>query len=160
VGWDRGYYYRSTRKADQPRREYVGKGLAAELASELDALQREQRHIEAAVRQAERKEVEALDRPLDALGELADLAARAALLAAGAPLTGEDLPALGALSEGPLVVQPGKRGAHAHLCPTGTFASTHDESCWLVVHGVPKARSLRASVTRNHSPASFPRAAR
>jgi hypothetical protein len=53
------------------------------LASTLDALRREQRQDEAALRQAERKKAEALDRPLDALDALADLAARAALLAAG-----------------------------------------------------------------------------
>jgi hypothetical protein len=83
VGWDRGYYYRSTRKDGRPRREYVGKGLAARLASELDALQREQRRADAAVRRAERAEVEAIDRQLDTLDEVADLAARAALCAAG-----------------------------------------------------------------------------
>jgi hypothetical protein len=62
VGWDRGYYYRSTRKDGRPRREYVGKGLAAQLAAELDALLREQRAAEAGVRHRVRAEVEALDR--------------------------------------------------------------------------------------------------
>ena len=83
MGWGRGYYYRSARKDGRPRREYVGKGLAAELASRLDATQREQRQAEVTAGRAARAEVEAIDRQLDALDEVAELTARAALRAAG-----------------------------------------------------------------------------
>jgi hypothetical protein len=83
VPWDRGYYYRSTRRNGQPRREYVGAGRVAELVSRLDELDREKRQAEAAAQRAEREEVEALDARLDELTDLADLAAEAALLAAG-----------------------------------------------------------------------------
>ena len=80
--WDRGYYYRSIRSADGPRREYVGKGPVAELVAKMDALERDRRETAVAIRKAEREEIEALDQPLDDLNELADLAAEAALLAA------------------------------------------------------------------------------
>ena len=83
MGWDRGYYYRPTRRNGLPRREYVGKGAAAELTSELDEIRRDQRRALAAVGRAERAAVEALDRPLAELNELADLMACAALFAAG-----------------------------------------------------------------------------
>lgn len=83
MAWDRGYYYRSTRTARGPRREYVGTGPVATSAAKIDAIERDQRKTEAAFAMAERREVEALDRPLDELDDLADLLARAALLAAG-----------------------------------------------------------------------------
>jgi len=63
MGWDRGYYYRSLRTGRGPRRQYVGKGPVADLAAEMDAIVRDRRETEAAVRRAERREVEALDRP-------------------------------------------------------------------------------------------------
>lgn len=81
--WDRGYYYRSTRRNGQPRREYVGKGPVAEVISSLDTLAQIRRRMWAAVRQSERRRVERLDRRLGELDRLADLVAHAALVAAG-----------------------------------------------------------------------------
>jgi hypothetical protein len=83
MGWDRGYYYRSRKAGGRFRRVYVGKGRAAELAAEVDALRRAGREVHFEDWRDARAEVEALDRPLDELGGVADLLAEAALFAAG-----------------------------------------------------------------------------
>jgi hypothetical protein len=83
MGWDRGYYYRSRKVGGRPRRVYVGKGRAAELAAELDALRRVGRQVRLEDWRDARAEVEALDQPLDELGGMADLLAEAALFVAG-----------------------------------------------------------------------------
>ena len=78
MGWDRGRYYtRSTKVNGRVVREYIGTGRAAELTAQLDALERERR------RRRQKEELSALDADMRALAELTDLAARAALLAAG-----------------------------------------------------------------------------
>jgi hypothetical protein len=64
-------------------REYVGPGAAGELAAELDALEREKRLDAAAAWRAEKARLDALDADVAALIRLTDLAAAAALLAAG-----------------------------------------------------------------------------
>jgi hypothetical protein len=84
VGWDKGRYYTRSKKVNGwVVREYFGAGPAAASIAQLDALQREHREAERAVRRAKRAELEALDAPVTELDELADLLARAALLAAG-----------------------------------------------------------------------------
>ncbi len=83
MAWERGYYYRVWREGGHVVREYLGKGRAAQLASQLDALERQEREARRAALLAERAELEALDAPLDELNQLADLLARAALVAAG-----------------------------------------------------------------------------
>jgi hypothetical protein len=84
MGWDRGRYYtRSKRANGRVVREYVGAGRVAELAAEMDAIERERREAERADRMAKRARVEALDAPLKRLDEVADLLAHAALVAAG-----------------------------------------------------------------------------
>jgi hypothetical protein len=83
VGWERGYYYRARKEGGRVVREYVGAGRVAELVAQMDALERERREAERAAWKAERAELEALDAPLDELTDLADLLARAALVAAG-----------------------------------------------------------------------------
>jgi hypothetical protein len=83
MAWERGYYYRVRKVNGRVVREYVGTGRVAELAAELDALQRQERQRERDARRAVWAELEALDAPLDDLDELADLVARAALAAAG-----------------------------------------------------------------------------
>jgi hypothetical protein len=64
-------------------REYVGTGRIGELAARRDAIKRADREAERAVRRAEQAELEALDAEIEALTQPTDLAARAALLAAG-----------------------------------------------------------------------------
>jgi hypothetical protein len=84
MGWDRGRYYtRSTKINGRVLREYIGTGRVAELVAQMDAIKRAQREAERQARRAEQAEVEALDAGLNGQNDLADLLARAALLAAG-----------------------------------------------------------------------------
>jgi hypothetical protein len=85
MAWDKGgrYYTRSRRENGRVVREYVGGGLAGQLAAQLDAEERALRHAEQALARAERDDVTALDAPLAEINDLADLLADAALLAAG-----------------------------------------------------------------------------
>jgi hypothetical protein len=84
MGWDKGRYYTRSKKVNgRVVREYVGAGRVAELAAELDALERKRREAERAAFRSVRAEVDALDGPLNELHNLADLVARAALVAAG-----------------------------------------------------------------------------
>jgi hypothetical protein len=84
MGWDRGRYYTRSRKVNgRVVREYVGTGRAAELAAQLDALERERRQGEAEALRRQKAELAALDADIKALAETADLLASAALLAAG-----------------------------------------------------------------------------
>jgi len=79
----RGYFYQSKRVGGGVRREYLGRGLAAELAAGIAQLERAQREHDREALRAERAEADALDGPLRELDALADLVARATLLAAG-----------------------------------------------------------------------------
>jgi hypothetical protein len=84
MGWDKGRYYTRSRKVNgRVVREYVGTGRVAELAAQLDALEREKRHLDALALRGEKDELSALDAQLKELSQQADLLARAALLAAG-----------------------------------------------------------------------------
>ena len=83
MGWDRGNYYQSERVCGKPRRVYIGKGRTAKAAAKCDASQRRERQARIEAWSAERAEIEALDRRLDELDDLADLLAEAALVAAG-----------------------------------------------------------------------------
>jgi hypothetical protein len=84
MGWDKGRYYTRSRKVNgRVVREYIGAGRIGELTAQLDAIERQQR----AHKRAERKVAQDLAAEHDALlrelNERVDLAARAALLAAG-----------------------------------------------------------------------------
>jgi len=84
MGWDRGRYYTRSRKVGgRVVREYIGCGRVAELAAQLDALERQQREGARDILRADQADLEALDAPLDELNDLADLLARAALVVAG-----------------------------------------------------------------------------
>jgi hypothetical protein len=84
MGWDRGRYYSRSRKINgRVVREYVGTGRVAELAAELDAIERQRREAERAAWLTKRAELDALDAGVATLIDLTDLAVAAALLAAG-----------------------------------------------------------------------------
>lgn len=84
MGLERGRYYTRSRKVNgRVVREYVGAGRVAELAAELDALDRDQRQDEAAARKGERADLDALADSLSKLASRCDLLTRAALIAAG-----------------------------------------------------------------------------
>ncbi len=85
MGWDKNgrYYTRSKRVNGRVVREYVGGGRVGELVARMYALERDKREAERQCARLEREEIAELDAPLDELNQLADLLARAALLAAG-----------------------------------------------------------------------------
>src|SRR5262245_13833701 len=83
MGWDRGYYYRVRKVNGRVVREYVGAGKVAELLAQFDNIEREQRQFEASQLRQEKDSLKALDAELKSLNERVDLAAHAALLAAG-----------------------------------------------------------------------------
>jgi hypothetical protein len=84
VGWERGRYYTLSRKVNgRVFREYVGSGEGAELAAQMDALDRADGEAERETLRAEKAELDALDTGVKELDDLADLLARAALLTAG-----------------------------------------------------------------------------
>jgi hypothetical protein len=84
VGWDKGRYYSRSRKVNgRVVREYCGVGEVAELAAQMDAINRADREAEREAQRALKAELDALDAGVKELDELADLLARAALLAAG-----------------------------------------------------------------------------
>lgn len=83
MAWQGNYYYRVRKMNGRVHREYVGTGQVAELAAQLDALEREHRQDEAQALRQEKAELAALDAEVKALAEWSDLLARAALLAAG-----------------------------------------------------------------------------
>src|SRR4051794_26916386 len=81
--WSGRYYYRSARVNGKPRREYVGSGLIGQLAAQLDAEKQEQREAERAQAAETRLEAEWNDEDLRAVERLAEVLARAALVAVG-----------------------------------------------------------------------------
>jgi hypothetical protein len=84
MGWERGRYYTRSRKVNgRVVREYVGAGRVAELAAQLDSLDREQRELGRDARRATEAELAEVDRPLIELNLLAEGLVCAALLAAG-----------------------------------------------------------------------------
>jgi hypothetical protein len=84
MAWDRRGYYRRNRKVSgKVVTEYVGGGTLGQLAAQIDAEERACRDTARAADRETRARLEALDKPVADLNELADLLARAALLAAG-----------------------------------------------------------------------------
>ena len=80
----RGSYYTRSRKVNgRVTREYVGCGAAGELAAAEDARRREERRAQARRRDEERARVQGADVLLLRLCALADLVARAELVACG-----------------------------------------------------------------------------
>lgn len=83
MAWERGYYYRVRKVRGRVVREYVGRASLAELAAQLDAIQREERQLARLDERMAKADLQALEDDIKALTKTADLVARAALLAAG-----------------------------------------------------------------------------
>jgi hypothetical protein len=84
MGWDKGRYYTRSKKINgRVVREYIGGGQVGKLVAEMDLMERQEREAKRTTRLAKQAELDALDVPLDELNDLANLLARAALLAAG-----------------------------------------------------------------------------
>ena len=84
MGWDKGRYYTRSKKVNGcVVREYLGTGRNAELASQIDADNRRNREAMREILRAEQAGLDALDALLDELNDVADLLARAALMASG-----------------------------------------------------------------------------
>ncbi len=77
------YYTRSRKVGGRVIREYVVTGSLAELAAELDAIEREERTVVAERRRRHQQRLESADAAVDALCHSAEVLARVALLSAG-----------------------------------------------------------------------------
>jgi hypothetical protein len=77
------YYYRSARHGDQVRRVYVGAGELARIAHEREIMDRAAQEHRRKEERAERERLEALAAPVVELCEVAEILARAHLVAAG-----------------------------------------------------------------------------
>jgi hypothetical protein len=88
VAWEKrgrtGLYYTRSRKVDgRVVREYVGGGMAGERAAEADRIDREQREVEALKEKREEQRLQILASPILELCEVAEVLARAHLVADG-----------------------------------------------------------------------------
>ncbi|MCE5200743.1 MAG: hypothetical protein ABFD54_06445 [Armatimonadota bacterium] len=88
MGWEarqRGgrYYTRSKKVGGRVVREYVGTGMAAELAAELDTLERQERERAHAAVKSERDTDKTLEAALHDYYKIVDAITEEALLAAG-----------------------------------------------------------------------------
>ncbi len=83
MAWERGYYYRVRKVNGRVVREYCGNGLLAQVAAAQDEERRAEREERQRAQKRQREEVEKLDAEVNAVNEIADLFARAALMVAG-----------------------------------------------------------------------------
>jgi hypothetical protein len=77
------YYYRSVREGDRVRKEYVGTGEIAEAIAHTDERIRRHRQEQRARWRTELERMEELAGPVLELSEMAEVLARAALVAGG-----------------------------------------------------------------------------
>ena len=84
MAWEKGRYYTRSRKVNgRVIREYIGGGAVGELAAQLDVIEREQREYEREAWRVEREGIEEFDETIAKVCQMADIIARAAMLAAG-----------------------------------------------------------------------------
>ena len=84
MGWEKGRYYTRSRKVNgRVVREYVGGGDLGVLAAELDAIERERREYERESWRIEKEEIETFDKSIAKVCKMADIIAKAAMVAAG-----------------------------------------------------------------------------
>ena len=79
----RPYYYRHVRDGEKIRKEYVGAGFVAELASEADRIERERDAAEKGRNERELELLEALIVPILELSQASEVLARAELVGGG-----------------------------------------------------------------------------
>ncbi len=79
----RSYYYRHVRDGEKVRKEYVGAGLVAELASEADRAKRERNAAEKGRSGRELEHLEFLIAPILELNHAAGVLVRAELIVGG-----------------------------------------------------------------------------
>ena len=84
MAWEKGRYYTRSRKVNgRVIREYFGGGAVGELAAQLDVIEREQREYEREAWRVEREGIEEFDETIAKVCQMADMIARAAMVAAG-----------------------------------------------------------------------------
>jgi len=84
MGWDKGRYYTRSRKVNgRVVREYYGCGEVGALAAQLDAVRRQEREHQRELWRIEMEEADAFDETIGKVCQLADIVARAAMVAAG-----------------------------------------------------------------------------
>ena len=86
--WERrergGLYYTRSKKVDgEVVREYIGSGILGQFAAMEDERQREEKRKKAAFEREERERLEKALAPVEELDEVAEVLARATLLAGG-----------------------------------------------------------------------------
>ncbi len=79
----RPYYYRHVRDGEKIRKEYVGSGIVAELASEADRIARERAAAEKDRNERELELLEALMAPILELSQASEVLVRAELVGGG-----------------------------------------------------------------------------
>ena len=84
MGWEKGRYYtRSTKVNGRVEREYFGCGEVADMIATMDQLKREERKAKVQAVRQEFADAKALDETVSQVCHVADLFARAAMVAAG-----------------------------------------------------------------------------
>ncbi len=88
MAWERRargswYYTLSSREGDRVRRRYIGTGLVAALAADLDAYERAQRKVECEAWQRQREQLDALDHQVTTYCEATEALTKVALYALG-----------------------------------------------------------------------------
>jgi hypothetical protein len=83
MAWERGYYYQVKKIRGRVVRQYIGKGIVAEVMAAGDELIRRERAVQQTQTRLLRAELDVPEPGLLQLDESADLLARAILLAAG-----------------------------------------------------------------------------
>ena len=84
MGWEKGRYYTRSRKVNgRVVREYVGGGEIGAVAAQLDEIERERREHERRRWRMEKEEIETFDRSITKVCQMADIIAKAAMVAAG-----------------------------------------------------------------------------
>lgn len=87
MGWEQrngsSYYYRKERSGGHVRSVYVGKGMFAALAADLDVIERDKKETEREAFRLEVKKQNEIDAQIDEVCRITESLTRAALIASG-----------------------------------------------------------------------------